>query len=165
MGIEYILEARPTNKHGNADVMSRLPLKVKPQETPQPPELVLLLDTMSEAPITCSQIQTWTRQDPVLASVLRYTQLGWPQRCPEDKLKPFWSRKNELALLDSCILWGSRVVIPEAGHAQLLKELHDGHPGISQMKLKALARTILWWPGLDQDIENTVNQCNACQLV
>ena len=57
--------------------MSRLPLKVKPQETPQPPEFVLLLDTMSKAPITCSQIQTWTRQDPVLASVLRYTQLGW----------------------------------------------------------------------------------------
>ena len=112
---EYTLEARPTNKHGNADAMSRLPLKVKPQETPQPPEFVLLLDTMSEVPISCSQIQTWTRQDQVLASVLRYTQLGWPERCPEDKLKPFWSRKNELALLDGCILWGSRVVIPEAG--------------------------------------------------
>ena len=67
---EYMLEARPINKHGNADAMSRFPLKVKPQETPQPPEFVLLLDTMSEAPITCSQIQTWTRQDSVLASVL-----------------------------------------------------------------------------------------------
>jgi len=70
---EYTLEARPTNKHGNTDAMSRLPLKVKSQETPQPPEFVLLLDTMSEAPITCSQIQAWTRQDTVLASVLRYT--------------------------------------------------------------------------------------------
>ena len=83
----------------------------------------------------------------MLASVLRHTQLGWLQHCPEDKT--FWSRKNELALLDSCILWGSLVIL-EAGCAQLLKELHDGHPGISQMK--ALVHTALWWPGLDQDI-------------
>ena len=54
-------------------------------------------------------------------------------------------------------------MVPEAGRAQLLKELDDGHPGISRMK--ALARTMLWWPGLDKNIENTVNQCNACQLV
>ena len=160
---EYTLEARPTTKHGNADAMSRLPLKVTPRDTPQPPEFVLLLDTLSGAPVTCSQIQRWTRQDPVLAWVLRYTQLGWPQQCPEEKLKPFWSRKTELALLDGCILWGSRVVVPEAGRSQLLEELHDGHPGISRMK--ALARTIVWWPGIDQDVEDTVNQCSACQLV
>ena len=144
---EYTLEARPTNKHGNTDAMSRLPLKVKSQETPQPPEFVLLLDTMSEAPITCSQIQAWTRQDTVLASVLRYTQFGWPQHCPKEEMKPFWSRKNELVLLNGCILWGCQVEIPKAGRTQLLNELHNGHPGISRMK--TLAHTVMWWPGIE----------------
>ena len=111
--------------------MSHLPLKHTPQDTPQPPEFVLLLDTLSGAPVTCSEIHRWTRQDPVLGGVLRYTQLGWLQQCPEEKLKLFWSRKTELALLDSCVLWGSRVVVPEAGRSQLLEELHDGHPGIT----------------------------------
>ena len=31
-------------------------------------------------------------------------------------------------------------------------------------RMKALARPIVWWPGIDQDVENTVNRC-ACQLV
>ena len=116
--LEYTLEARPTTRHGNADAMSHLPLKLTPRDTPQPPEFVLLLDTLSGAPVTCSQIQRWTRQDPVLGRALRYTQLGWPQLCPEEKLKPFWSRKTELALLNGCVLWGSRVVVPEAGRSR-----------------------------------------------
>ena len=58
---------------------------------------------------------------------------------------------------------GSRIVVPKAGHAKLLSELHEGHPGISRMK--ALARTVMWGPGIDQDVENTVNQCRECQMI
>ena len=29
--------------------------------------------------------------------------------------------------------------------------------------MKSLARTYVWWPGLDKDIEKSVRQCNACQ--
>ena len=43
----------------------------------------------------------------------------------------------------------------------MLTELHAGHPGISRMK--SLARGLVWWPGLDQEIENTVKQCSSCQ--
>ena len=143
--------------------MSRLPLKVKPQDMPQPPEFVLMLDTMSEGPITCSEIRTWTRQDPLLSTVLRHTQMGWPLHCPEEELKPYWSRRNELASIDVCVLWGFGIVIPNVGQTRLVTELHNGHPGISRMK--ALARTVMWWPGIDHDIETTVNKCSECQVV
>ena len=43
---EYTLAARSSTQHGNADAMNYLPLKVKPQDTPLPPEFILLLDTM-----------------------------------------------------------------------------------------------------------------------
>ena len=36
---------------------------------------------------------------------------------------------------------------------------------VSISQMKALAHTILWWPDIDQDLENTVNKCGACQLV
>ena len=44
----------------------------------------------------------------------------------------------------------------------LLDELHDTHPGI--VKMKAVARSYLWWPGLDREIEMRVKGCNICQI-
>ena len=40
--------------------------------------------------------------------------------------------------------------------------LHDSHPGITRMK--ALARGIVWWPGIDGDLESQVKFCQACQV-
>lgn len=43
----------------------------------------------------------------------------------------------------------------------VLSLLHTEHPGASRMKM--LARSLLWWPGLDAEIENTVKTCSICQ--
>ena len=53
------------------------------------------------------------------------------------------------------------MVIPVPGGVPVLLELHDGHPGVSRMK--RLARMFVWWPGLDQDIEEAVKSCASCQ--
>ena len=160
---EYNLSCKSTTAHGNADGLSRLPLGDAPSNTPQPAELVLLLKSLEEAPVTSKQIKCWTSKDPTLSQVLSCVQQGWPSVCPQEELKPFWNRKTELSSLDGCILWGSRVVIPKYGHEQLLQDLHDGHPGIS--KMKALARSFVWWPGIDQEIENLVKRCDDCQKI
>uniref|UniRef100_H2ZWC5 Gypsy retrotransposon integrase-like protein 1 n=1 Tax=Latimeria chalumnae TaxID=7897 RepID=H2ZWC5_LATCH len=62
---------------------------------------------------------------------------------------------------DGCLLWGSRVVVPLTLKEKVLSELHDGHPGITRMK--AVARSFVWWPKMDMDIKTKVKQCNACQ--
>lgn len=46
---------------------------------------------------------------------------------------------------------------------QILKDLHHEHPGIC--KMKALAHSYVWWPGLDGEIENMVQNCAVCQAV
>ena len=156
----YTLEFRPTHKHANADALSRLPLPEKPACVPVPAEMVLLTEMLQSAPITAAQIARWTRTDPVLSKVLRCIKEGWPEQA-DDALKPYWQRRLELSVMDDCILWGNRVLIPKQGRPLILDELHGGHPGAS--KMKALARMFVWWIKMDSDIEQLVKQCPQCQ--
>ena len=43
-----------------------------------------------------------------------------------------------------------------------MEELHQSHPGIT--RIKALARSYVWWPNLDKDLEQLVQSCHTCQL-
>ena len=86
---------------------------------------------------------------------------GWPDHSLGAQFQPFSSRKCELSVLDGCILWGSRVVVPPQGRQPLLEELHETHPGIT--KMKGLARAYLWWPKMDAQIEDRVKTCDICQ--
>ena len=155
---EYSIEWRASGQHSNADALSRLPLPQKPMGTTVPAELVLLVEEMDEAPVTAKQVAILTKRDPLMAKVYRYIQ---PVQMDDPTLKPYWTRRLELSTLNGCVVWGSRVVIPPSARAALLAELHSGHPGCTRMK--SLARGLLWWPHLDQDIERTVKQCVSCQ--
>ena len=45
---------------------------------------------------------------------------------------------------------------------EVLHELHLAHPGISRMK--SLARSYVWWPTMDRELEEMVQTCDTCQL-
>ena len=54
-------------------------------------------------------------------------------------------------------------MIPEKFRPKLLSELHHVHPGI--VKMKWIARSYFWWPGLDSSIEKLAKSCLECQAV
>ena len=58
------------------------------------------------------------------------------------------------------VLWGLRMVIPTPLKQRNLAELHEEHLGMFRMK--ALARSFVWWPGTDQDIETTIKSFQNC---
>ena len=159
---DYTLEFRPTHQHANADALSRLPLSDRPANVPVPAEMVLLTEMLENAPVTAGQIANWTRRDPVLSKVIRCIRDGWPNQVEND-IKVYWQRRLELLVMDDCILWGSRVLIPKQGRSLILNELHGGHPGVA--KMKAFARMFVWWINMDKDIEQMVKQCSQCQQV
>ena len=157
---EYTMAFRTSKQHGNADALSRLPLREVPELSPDLPEVILMIENMDNSPISAKDIARRTKCDPILSQVHRFTQEGWPIQCA-DELKPFEARKLELAIQSGCITWGGRVVIPPSAREPILSELHAGHPGVNRMK--ALARSFVWWPGIDQDIKERVQQCSICQ--
>ncbi len=118
--------------------------------------MVLLSDHLRDAPITAHHIRVWSRRDPVVSSVLSFVANGWPDSC-EPALSAYSSKRAELSLYQGCLMWGSRVVVPPQGRNVVLQELHEGHLGMTITK--SLARMYVWWPSIDKDIEQSVQEC------
>ena len=121
----------------------------------------MLLETLQSSPVTAKLIKTWTNRDPTLSKVRDLVKRGWTHT-NDPKLQPYQRRHMELSVQADCVLWGNRIIVPPAGQSRVLDVLHDGHPGISCMK--ELARSFIWWPGLDDDIQSRVEACTKCQI-
>ena len=159
-GYQYKMVHVAGRSMSNADGLSRLPLPEAPVDAPPPADVVKLMDDLAAA-VDVSHVRTGTRRDPTLSAAYRHTSEGWPAASPSAELQAYFRRRTELSLQDGCLLWGSRVVIPPSLRDNVLRLLHDGHPGIAGMK--RLARCSVWWPGIDADIESRVRACDPCQ--
>jgi len=158
---DYTITHKPGKCITNADALSRLPLPEAPKDTPVPGDVVCVLERQDRTTVTAKDIRRWTERDPTLSMVRRNIQCGWPENVIVEAQKPFFRRKYELSVQDGVILWGSRVVVPEVARKSVLAELHETHPGTSRMK--SIARSYVWWPNMDNDIESTVQQYAQCQ--
>lgn len=155
--------------NANADCLSRLPMDVKdfPCETDDVINYVgtyLQYIRENDIPVDFHNVKQETKQDSSLNKVYGYVLYGWPNNNVniENDLKPYFQRQSELAIENGIILWGHRIVVPHSLRKLLLAELHCGHLGI--VKMKAMARSYFWWPGLDADIENLANSCSLCLM-
>ena len=159
-GYDYTIAYRPGEQHANADLFSRLPLSDAPKNVPTPPETIHVMEMLSSSPVTAASIKQWTARDPLLSKVtaklLRGGQCG-----KEDSVSPYHKFWNELSVHDGCLLHGNRIVVPPEGREKVLELLHEGHPGNTRMK--TLARSYVWWPGINQESEEKVKACSSCQ--
>ena len=158
----YDIRYRSTNNHSNADGLSRLPLNNLSRVGYTPEPAVFHLQQLHSLPVTATKLAIATRTDKLLSRVYRFIRKGWPSSV-DQSLTPFACRKDELTIEGGCILWDVRVVIPERWREKLLTQLHRGHPVI--VKMKNIARSYMWWPGLDSNIESMAKCCVEYQAV
>jgi hypothetical protein len=142
-----------------ADALSRLPLPEVPVKTSEPTETVFLLESVNEL-LSVQVLQQLTERDPTLSRVRNYVLYGWPASVNDPALQPYFMKRLELSVLNGCVLWGARLVIPTRAQAQVLQLLHDGHSGM--VKMKSVARSHVWWPNINAELEEVVNGCLRC---
>ena len=156
----YTIQFRSTQAHGNVDGLSRLPLPADVTVGNSKDTTDFNIHQNKSLPLQASDIATATRRDPILSRVLVCLKQGWPTNVPES-LRTYWRKRNEITVEGDVLLWGLRVIIPHGSRNQILKDLHCGHQGIA--KMKTLARSHVWWPTIDRDLEETVKGCLPCQ--
>ena len=100
-----------------------------------------------------------TAKDPILSQLMRFVKEGWPHAFSEE-LKDFKKLENSLSTENGCVFYGLRVIIPSTLRNHILKLLHLGHFGMQRMK--QLARSTVYWPRIDFDIENLCRKCTSC---
>ena len=159
--LSYDIIFRRTSAHCNADALSRLPLHSAGQLVDRPDSIHKLHTAqLSPLPVQSSEIRRATARDTILSRVYQFTQHGWPRKVDDESLKPFFTRKDELTTHDGVLLWGMRVIVPSTLRKKILSELHSGHQGI--VRTKQLARSYVWWPSLNADIEQLCKSCQGC---
>ena len=72
--------------------------------------------------------------------------------------------KDELTIgtTTQVILCGTRLVIPRELQRRVVDLAHEGHQGIT--KTKALLREKVWFPGINELVEQRIKSCHSCQV-
>ncbi|XP_063380957.1 uncharacterized protein K02A2.6-like [Cydia fagiglandana] len=156
-GYQYDIEYIPTAKNA-ADALSRLPSTS--QDVKDYTEVTYINFVQDFLPITSMEVRKETEKDETLRKVNQFLSRGWPDHCSEEEMKPYFARRQELYTDTGCIMWGYRMVIPATLRPTIMKELHSSHQGM--VKMKGIARSFVWWPGIDKDIEQICKLCAIC---
>jgi hypothetical protein len=170
-GYDFKLVAKRGTEIPVADALSRAFLKeTGPNLTDEDSHIFTVtadevISTKQMSPPRIAELQRETAQDDSLQAVISVlnSREGWPSaRSQVDpRVRPYFDFHEEISLIDGILYKGERVVVPEKMRKSALDMLHSSHQGI--VKTKQLARDLVYWPGINKQIEDTVSRCASCQ--
>ncbi|CAH8507909.1 unnamed protein product [Schistosoma rodhaini] len=168
LAYDFRILYKSTEKFGQADVLSRLIANQK-QESEDSIIATISLEedihqilqvAINATPLSAEDIRRYTQEDGGLKRIISYLEHGWPAHIDNKNIEQYAHRRNSLSLVDGCLMFGNRVIVPTSLRRKVMLELHAAHPGVARMK--ALARGYVYWPNIDTQIEEYVAKCSAC---
>ena len=110
-----------------------------------------------------NRIKEETSKDTTLQLLAKYIHNGWPvdQKKILKELHPYWNYRDEISMEDGILLKSHRILIPHTLCMEMLDLIHKGHQGIEKCLLHS--RESLFWPGITDEICQTVNKWLICQ--
>ena len=147
-----------------ADALSRHPQNHTIDEMELEENVQAYVDAIVESwPTSTPRLQTLrheTARDPELQKVSHYVMTGWPSKIPED-LQHYQQNQGDLSQVNGLLVLNNRIVIPKSQRRNILKTLHETHQGIEKCRQKA--QMSVWWPGLNKEIKDMINNCRECR--
>ena len=145
-----------------ADYLSRHPVpNSNPSHIAEETEEFINFVTKHAVPkaMTIDEISEATKADRTLQGLRAAIRTGhW------EAVKQYKPIKDEIIVgSNNIILRGSRIIIPDALRQRAIDIAHESHQGIS--KTKALLREKVWFFGMDELVQKTLESCIACQAV
>ena len=125
---------------------------------------VNMIQTVTDMPecVSMAEIQQASSLNNHLQQLKGTIISGWSDS--RDKLhmdlQPYWSYRDQMAVIDGIILKGKHIIIPSSLKEQVLSQLHTNHMGIEKTKL--LAWECVYWPSINADINKYIKQCPTC---
>ena len=158
----YKIEYRTGVNNGNADAFFRKPLVQTNlnSQTDDTTNNVLNIETIPFI-VSYDEMVRETRKDRILSVVDDCLIKGRGLPLSAEFL-PYQRIKDHLNIDKECVLKANRVIVPVKLKDKVMQMLHSEHMSIS--KTKTFARYYVWWPKIDEDMENLVKSCEPCQL-
>ncbi|UYV71663.1 K02A2.6-like, partial [Cordylochernes scorpioides] len=148
----------------DADALSRQPLLTTEggeNERPTSAHINAVLLCITDKDEMLTKIFEAQQEDTTLKAVVNYLEQGWPDKKKMSQaLLSYWHVKDELGVQNGLLMRGCRLVIPASMKLEILDKLHTGHFGITKTRLRA--RETVWWPGISEEIAETVRKCSVC---
>ncbi|UYV69222.1 K02A2.6-like [Cordylochernes scorpioides] len=147
-----------------ADALSRQPLLTTEggeNERPTSAHINAVLSSITDKDEMLMKIFEAQQEDTTLKAVVNYLEQGWPDKKKMSQtLLSYWHVKDELGVQNGLLMRICRLVIPASMKLEILDKLHAGHFGITKTRLRA--RETVWWPGISEEIAETVRKCSVC---
>lgn len=123
-----------------------------------------LVHTISMSDEKIRVFQQETNNDSVLKHVITQCRNGWPNSKTKvpNEIKFYYKYRNDIFLEDGILFLNDRVMVPLNLRQEMLEQLHQSHFGIS--KTKSRAHELLYWPNMNEQIENIISKCHICQV-
>ncbi|UYV68125.1 K02A2.6-like, partial [Cordylochernes scorpioides] len=148
----------------DADALSRQPLLTTEggeDERPTSAHINAVLSSITDKDEMLTKIFEAQQEDTTLKAVVNYLEQGWPDKKKMSQaLLSYWHVKDELGVQNGLLMRSCRLVIPASMKLEILDKLHAGHFGITKTRLRA--RETVWWPGISEEIAETVRKCSVC---
>ncbi|KAI8513647.1 hypothetical protein Bbelb_079710 [Branchiostoma belcheri] len=118
--------------------------------------------------LSLEEIKEETMKDPTLQTAIHLQRSGrWhdhksAENC-DKSIEVIAKVQGELTVNQDqdLLLRGNRIIIPATLQSRVIAIAHEGHQGIS--KTKALLREKVWFPGIDDKVNEALKGCLACQ--
>ena len=121
------------------------------------------ITSVGQENVRIQDLQRHTNNDQEYQQLKEYILKGFPDHCSQlpEEVTRYWNIRVQLTLEDDLIVCGPRLVIPAKMRRETLMNLHESHQG--SVPTKQRARLTMYWPGIDNDIDNVITACRKCQ--